>query len=72
MKKILFLIPLLLLTACGGGKVVELKPDSREICVAKYEGTTLTMFIPGSGVEDIEDVSLETAEEVTASVGLCN
>ena len=69
-----FLIPIipLALVACGAPEVVT-EPDSGdEICVVKYEGDTLSMYAPTIGVEDIEGVSLEVAEEVTALVGLCS
>ena len=64
----------MLLTACGGGEVavVDPEPATDVTCVTKYEGTTLSIYTPGFGIEDIEDVSPETAEEVTATVGLCN
>lgn len=72
MKLVLALFVLATLAACGAPKVAIEPEDSDKICVVKYEGSTLSMYAPTIGVEDIEDVSLEVAEEVTALVGLCD
>jgi len=74
MKKLFILLPLLGLVACGSPAEVKVeetkKPETS--CVVKYENGALSMFDPKSGIEVIEGVSFETAEEVTASVGLCD
>lgn len=74
MKKLFILLPLLGLVACGSPAEVKVEePKEPETsCVVKYEDGALSMFNPVAGIEVIEDVSPETAEEVTASVGLCD
>jgi len=72
MKPVLVLLALLMLAACEAPEVVINPKGGDKVCVVKYESATLSMYAPTIGVEDIEDVSLEVAEEVTALVGLCN
>ena len=68
------LVGAFLLTACGSPKQADDPNAPLRMCVHSYDNGTLTIYANSKyspQLQAIDDVSLEVAEEITSSLGVC-